>query len=139
MNAKQNKLSWSILVFFFLVIMLNWSILVNEAGPPNWQCFILIIQYLRRCVLIWLEPVLMDNPIGFLAIRSTSFVEHKCFPHPNQFCFVINSFVSSRGFPKSSHGRSISPCPRWIFLVFVTKKVPFILFLIPDSTSLCNI
>lgn len=92
---------------------------------------------LWRPILLGFKSVFVHNPISLLSIWSPSFVENKGFPHPDQFCLVVHWFVSTRCFPKPSHGGSVGPCPSRILLVFVAEEVPLVLLFIPDPASLC--
>lgn len=101
-------------------------------------CKIYSDVYLRGSIFDCFKPILVHDPISFLSIRSSPFVENEGLSHANEFGPFVYWFVSSRGLPKPCHGSSVGSCPRWIFLIFVAKEIPLILLLIPNPASLCQ-
>lgn len=95
-----------------------------------------IITCLRRTIFFGFKPVFMHDPIGFLSIWCSSFIEHKSFPHSYEPKFFIYSFVSPCSLPKPCHGCPIRSCPRWILFILVTEEIPLILLLVSDPTFL---
>lgn len=79
----------------------------------------------------------MHDPIGFLTMRSSSFVEHECLPQSNPLDTITDDLVTSSSFPESSNCCSVCPGPGWILLVLVAEEVPIVLWRRTNSTFLC--
>jgi hypothetical protein len=70
----------------------------------------------------------MHDPIRFLAMRGTTFIENKSFSHSNPFSIAIYNFVTACGFPEACSRGAIGSRPGWILLVLVAEEVPIILW-----------
>lgn len=80
--------------------------------------------------------VFVDDPIGFLAVGSSTTVKDESLSHTDKFGVEVNGLVPARGFPETGHGGSVSPRPSRILFVFVAEEVPLLLLLVPYPTSL---
>lgn len=85
---------------------------------------------LRRSMFTCLEPVLVHDPIALPSVWSSSFVEHKCLPHPYDFGVRKHRLVSPRRLPKPGSGGPIGSSTARVLSVFVAKEVPLTLLLI---------
>lgn len=94
---------------------------------------------LRRSIFFWFQSVFMHDPICFHSIRCPPMVENQRLPHAYKPCFIIDRFVSASCFPEPSRSCPISSRTSWIFLVFVTKEIPFFLLFIADPTPFCSV
>ena len=83
-----------------------------------------------------LEPVLVHDPIGLLAVGGSAAVEDKGLPHPDLVEAVAYAFVSPGRFPESRTRRSICPRTRRVLSVLVAEKVPLVLWSRPDLALL---
>ena len=87
---------------------------------------IAIYTYIRHWSIV--EAILMHDPVGFLTVRSSSFVEHECLPQSNSPDTTADDFVTSGSFPESSDCCPVRPGPGWILLVLVAEEVPVVLW-----------
>lgn len=83
------------------------------------------------------EAILMHDPIGFLTVRSSSFVEHECLPQSNPPDATADDLVTSGSFPEPGDRCPVCPSPSWVLLVLVAEEVPVVLWRRTDSTFLC--
>lgn len=90
-------------------------------------------------IFVGFKSVFVHDPVGFLSIWSSPFVEDKSFPHSDQLGLIVHRFVPARRLPKTGHGSPVGPCPRRILLVFVAEEVPLVLLLIPDPAPICRL
>lgn len=73
------------------------------------------------------NSIFMHNPIRFLAMWGSAFVENKSLPHPYSPTVAVYNLIATGSFPKPSSSCTISASPGGIFLVFVAEEVPIIL------------
>lgn len=59
---------------------------------------------------------------------SSSLVENQSLPQPNSSKAAIDDLITASGLPKSGCGCTICSSSRRIFLIFMTKEVPIILW-----------
>ena len=85
-----------------------------------------------------IKSVLMHNPVRFLAMRGSAFIEHQSLPHSNPLGAAVYHFIPAGGLPKPSRGGPISSGSGGIFLVLVAEEVPIILRGGSYSTLLCK-
>lgn len=85
-----------------------------------------------------LKPVLVHDPVRFLAIGCPSFVEDEGFPHADELCPVVHRLISSRRLPKPRHRRPVGPRPRRVLLIFVAEEIPLVLLFVSNSTFFCS-
>jgi hypothetical protein len=95
-------------------------------------------NYLNLGIIVVVKAIFMHDPVSLLAMRSTTSVEHKGFPHPNPFGIAeVDGFVSPRCLPKTSCCCSVGSRSGWIFLVLMAEEIPLVLRPRSDSTFLC--
>lgn len=70
----------------------------------------------------------MHDPVRFLAMRSSAFVENQSLPHSNPLAVAVNHLVTASGLPEPCSGGAIGACSGRILLVFVAEEVPVILW-----------
>jgi hypothetical protein len=87
---------------------------------------------------IIVQPIFMHNPIGFLSMWGSAFVEHESLPHSNPLASAVYHLVTASSLPKSRSSCSIGARAGWIFLVLVAKEVPIILWGGSYFASLCK-
>lgn len=105
------------------------ALLESSADYPSF--------FLRRSILIGFKPILMHDPIGFLATGGSSLVEDKGLPHAHKFGLVIHRLVPSC---KTCHGGSVRlRTGRRVLLVLVAEEVPIALLPVPNPTPLLEI
>lgn len=83
------------------------------------------------------EAILMHDPIRFLTMGSSSFVEHERLSQSNPPDTTVDDLVTSSRLPESGNCCPVCPGPRWIFFVLVTEEVPVVLRRRTDSTFFC--
>jgi hypothetical protein len=84
------------------------------------------------------QPIFMHNPIGFLSMWGSAFVEHESLPHSNPLASAVYHLVTASSLPKSRSSCSIGARAGWIFLVLVAKEVPIVLWGGSYFASLCR-
>lgn len=91
-------------------------------------------------VIAVLEPVLVHDPVGLLAVGSPSPVEDEGLPHPDLLVCVPYALVPPRRLPESCIRRSVRPRAGRILPVLVAEEVPLILGRRSDPASFygCN-
>jgi hypothetical protein len=96
-------------------------------------------NYLKVGIIVIVKAIFVHDPVSLLAMRSTTCVEHKGFPHPNPFGNIaeVDGFVPPRCLPKPSCRCSICSSSSWIFLVLVAEEIPLVLRPRSNSTFLC--
>lgn len=85
-----------------------------------------------------IKSVLMHDPVRFLAMWGSAFIEHQSLPHSNPFEAAVYHLITACGLPKPSCSGAISPGSRGIFLVLVAEEVPIVLRGGSYSTLLCK-
>ena len=96
------------------------------------------VACLWRAILIGLEAVLVHDPIGLLAIGSSTLVIHQGLPHANQAVLGIDGLVPTRRLPEPSCGCAVRSSPRRVFLVLVAEEVPLVLRPRPNPAPICT-
>jgi hypothetical protein len=84
------------------------------------------------------QPIFMHNPIGFLSMWGSAFVEDKSLSHSNPLASAVYHLVTASSLPKPSSSCPIGARTSWIFLVLVAKEVPIILWGGSYFASLCK-
>lgn len=85
-----------------------------------------------------IKSIFVHDPIRFLAMGSSAFIENQSFPHSDSSTVAIYHLVATRSLPKTSSSSSICARSRGVFLVFVTEEVPIILRGSSYFASLCK-
>lgn len=85
-----------------------------------------------------IKSVLMHDPVRFLAMWGSAFVEHQSLPHSDPFEAAVYHLITACSLPKPSSSGSIRPGSRGIFLVLVAEEVPIVLRGGSYSTLLCK-
>ena len=78
--------------------------------------------------VVVVKPILMHDPIRFLAMRGSSFVEDQGLPHSNPLPVAVYHLVTASGLPESRGGGSIGAGSGGVLLVFVAEEVPIVLW-----------
>lgn len=84
------------------------------------------------------ESVFMHDPIRFLAMRGTAFVEYQSLSHSDPLPVAVYHFVTPGGLPEPCRRGAVRPRPRRILLVFVAEEVPIILWSRSYFAFLCK-
>ena len=87
---------------------------------------------------IIVQPIFMHNPIGFLSMWGSAFVEDKSLSHSNPLAGAVYHLVTASSLPEPSCSCPICARTSWIFLVLVAKEVPIILWGGSYFASLCK-
>ena len=69
----------------------------------------------------------MHDPIGFLAMWGSSFVENQSLSHSNPLAVAVYDFVTASGLPEPCSSGAIGARSCGVLLVFVAEEVPIIL------------
>lgn len=114
---------------------------LNRYNPYNYNCYEIDTHLTNGDILrrnnVVVESIFMHDPIRFLAVRSSTFVENKSLSHPNSTAIAIYDLVAAGCFPKSGRGGSVSSRSRRIFFVLVAKEIPVVLWRCSYFTHLC--
>lgn len=70
----------------------------------------------------------MHDPIGFLAMRCTAFVEDQGLPHSDPLAVAVYDLVPAGGLPESCGRGAVGPGSGGVLLVFVAEEVPVVLW-----------
>lgn len=76
----------------------------------------------------FIKPILMHDPIRLLPMRSSSLVKHKRLSQPNSSKAAVDDLVPACGLPKPGSRCPIGSSSGRVLLVFVTEKVPIVLW-----------
>lgn len=95
------------------------------------------MAYIMRGGVV-VEPILMHDPVGFLAVGSSAAVEYESLPHSDAPEVAVDDLVAPGGLPEPGRRRAIRPRPRRIFLVLVAEEVPVVLRRRPYLALLCT-
>lgn len=111
--------------------MISWEAIYMGVG---WYC-----NYLNIGMIVIFKAIFMHDPVSLLAMRSTTSVEDKGFPHANPFGNIaeVDGFVPPRRLPKTSRCCPICSRSSWIFLVLMAEEIPLVLRPRSNSTFLC--
>jgi len=69
----------------------------------------------------------VHDPVRFLAMWGSSFVENQSLSHSNPLSVAVNDFVAAGGLPESGSGGAVGAGSCGVLLVFVAEEVPIIL------------
>jgi len=69
----------------------------------------------------------MHDPVRFLAMWGSSFVENQSLSHANPLSVAVYDFVTASGLPESRSSGAIGASSCGVLLVFVAEEVPIIL------------
>lgn len=89
-------------------------------------------------VVAVLEPVLVHDPVGLLAVGSPSPVEDEGLPHPDLLLGVPYALVPPRRLPEPRIRRSVRPRAGRVLPILVAEEVPLVLGRRPDPASFCR-
>lgn len=87
---------------------------------------------------VLIKSVLMHDPVRFLAMWGSAFIEHESLPHSNPLEAAVYHLITAGGLPEPGGGSAVSSGSGGIFLVLVAEEVPVILRGGSYSTLLCR-
>ena len=97
----------------------------------------MLLPYLNLNVL-FIQAVLVHNPVSLLAVGSPSDVEHQGLPQADPPGVAEeDGLVPPCRLPEPCRGGTVRPRPRWVLLVLVAEEVPLILRPRPDPAPIC--
>ena len=82
----------------------------------------------------------MHDPVGLLAVRGPSGVEHQRLPQANPRAAAAaeeDGLVTAGGLPEAGRRGAVGPRPRRVLLVLVAEEVPLLLRPRPNPASIC--
>lgn len=100
---------------------------VQERWILGWGSINIYLNIRIISNVIFIETILVHDPVGLLAVRGASSVKDECLSHPNSLAGEVDRLVPPRGLPKPSSSGSICASPSRIFFVLVTEKIPLVL------------
>lgn len=86
-----------------------------------------------------IEPVLVHDPVGLLAVRSTAFIEDEGLAHTDPLAAGVYDLVTTGGLPESSSRSTVRSRACWILLVLVAEEIPVILWRRSNPALLCGV
>lgn len=88
---------------------------------------------------VFVQAVLVHDPLSLLAVRGPAGVENEGFPEPDPLRVAqVDSLIPPGRLPETGRRGTICPGSGGVLLVFVAEKVPFVLWASADPTFLCH-
>lgn len=84
------------------------------------------------------EPILMHDPVGFLAVGRPTPVEDEGLPHSDPPEIALDDLIAAGRLPETSRRCPIRSGPGRVLLVLVAEEVPVVLRRRPYLALLCT-